>query len=46
MIKIYVTYDTNTFTWNVMNNKECLFYGTAEQVDTWLKQNDEYKEVK
>ena len=47
MIVVYVTYDTQTSTWNIMNGSECLFYGTVWQVEEWLiKNNDKYTEVK
>ena len=48
MIKFYATYDTQNDTWNAMNNDsgECLFYGSAEQLDEWADaNNDKYEEV-
>ncbi len=39
MITVTVDYDTTHKSWNVMRSGECIFYGTALQVDEWLIEN-------
>ncbi len=49
MIKtnVFVMYDGQCGTWNVMTaDHQCLFFGGADGVDTWLDDNqDSYQEV-
>ena len=47
MIAVTVDYDTRTQTWNAMEGANCIFYGSAWQVDAWLIANKlKYIEVK
>ena len=43
---VYVTYDTQFQTWNVVNEtNNCLFYGSVDEVDRFLQRNiDKYQE--
>ena len=45
-VLIYVTFMSDFQTWNVVdNNRNTLFYGSAEEVDHWLADNkDKYRE--
>ena len=46
--KVYVTYDTEFQTWNVMlvDRLYCVKWGTAEEVDAWLfEHSNEYEEI-
>lgn len=41
-IKVFVMYDGQCCTWNVMTAEhQCLFFGTADEADTWLLENNE-----
>ena len=41
-VDIYVTYDSFHCTYNVMNGAaQCVFFGTAWEVDEWLEKNKE-----
>ena len=44
--EVYSTFDTAYSTWNVMNmNNQCLFYGSIDELEDWLKENkDHYHE--
>ena len=44
MKQVKVVYDTGSHTWNAMCDGLCVFYGTADQVDKWLKNSNEYEE--
>lgn len=39
---VYVTYDSNNCTWNVMDNTtgKCLFYGTIDELEEHLNNNN------
>lgn len=41
--KVYATFDTQYETWNWLkcSNNECVFYGTIEELETWLQDNSE-----
>ena len=43
---VFSTYDTTYQTWNVMDmNKQCLFFGTIDDLEEWLNDNkDKYQE--
>jgi hypothetical protein len=44
-IKVYASYDQINETWNVFNeNRECLFYGSVESVDSWLFEHSQTHE--
>ena len=44
-IKVYVTFDTEFRTWNVMRDGKCIFYGDAFAVDEFLETHQEYEEL-
>lgn len=45
--KVFVMFDGCCGTWNVMKDRwNCLFFGTADDVDDWFEENKErYQEV-
>lgn len=44
-LKVFVMFDSQCCTWNVMGaNRECLFFGSAEDVDDWLIENKDSHE--
>lgn len=48
MRSVYSTYDTNFNTWNVMDieKQECIFYGTAEELEDFLNTHkNEFREI-
>jgi hypothetical protein len=44
MKQVTVIYDTSTHTWNAMHNGLCVFYGSADDLDKWLDNSNEYEE--
>jgi hypothetical protein len=45
MSQIQCVYDTQVHTWNVMQDKTCLFFGSIDGLEQWLiDHKDSYKE--
>jgi len=41
MKKVYISYDVDNDTWNVMLDKRCLYYTSdVREIDIWLRENE------
>lgn len=44
-MNVYITYDSNNETWNIMSENGCVFYSkNREDIRTWLETN-KWKQV-